>query len=42
MPRRAERNLKREAKKHGYKPGSDRYNRYVYGTLGKIEKKKKR
>lgn len=42
MPVRAERNLKHAAKKQGMKPGSDRYNRYVYGTLRKIERRKKR
>lgn len=38
MPKDIERKLKQEAKKKGFKPGSERFNRYVYGTLAKIEK----
>jgi len=33
MPKALERKLKAQAKKKGFKPGSDRYNRYVYGGL---------
>ena len=28
-----EKNLKKEAKKKGFKPGSKRYGAYVYGTM---------
>lgn len=33
MPKKMEESLKKSAKKKGFKPGSDRFNRYVYGTL---------
>jgi hypothetical protein len=42
MPKAAERNLKKEAKKHHMKPGSRRYNAYVYGTAMRIARKEKR
>lgn len=42
MPLAEERALKREALKHGFKPGSDRYKRYVYGTLAIQKARKKR
>ncbi len=34
--------LKKEAKKAGLKPGSNRFNAYVYGTERKIEAARKR
>lgn len=33
MPAKLERALKRQAKRKGFKPGSPRFRRYVYGTL---------
>jgi hypothetical protein len=44
MPKAAERALKREARKHGIKPGTRRYGAYVYGTAMRIkrEEEKKR
>lgn len=36
MPKKLERELKQRAVEHGYAPGSDRYNAYVYGTLNKV------
>lgn len=42
MPLKAERSLKREAHKHGFKTGSKRYRAYVYGTLNKLKKLHKR
>lgn len=41
MPKKLHDKLAREAQKKGYKPGSERYKAYVYGTMKKIEKKKK-
>jgi len=43
MPKKLEEKLKRQARKKGFvKDGlSERGKRYVYGTLHKIEKKKK-
>jgi hypothetical protein len=35
MPLSEERALRREAKKKHMKPGTRRFNRYVYGTLNK-------
>lgn len=35
MPKKMEAALKREAKKKGFKPGSKRYDAYVYGTMRK-------
>ena len=35
MPLEMERHLRTEARQHGYKVGSRRYNAYVYGTLRK-------
>ena len=40
MPKVIENKLKKQAKKEGLKGES--YNRYVYGTLAKIEKAKKK
>ena len=40
MPKEVEDRLKRQAEKQGLRPGTDRYNAYVYGTLNRIEKKK--
>jgi hypothetical protein len=33
--------LKRRAAQLGYEKGTDRYDRYVYGTLKKVEKARK-
>lgn len=41
MPKHLEEALKRRAAQHGFERGSDRYNRYVYGTLEMIEKNRK-
>ena len=35
MPKKVEDRLKREAKKKGYKPGSAKFNAYVWGTMKK-------
>lgn len=35
MPLKMERSLKAQARKHGFAPGSKRYDAYVYGTLRK-------
>lgn len=40
MPKKIEDALKRRAKELGYKPGTDRYDRYVYGTLAKLKEKR--
>lgn len=40
MPKHAEKKLKEQAKKKGLT--GDRYNAYVYGTLSKIEKERKK
>lgn len=42
MPVVVERKLKKQAKKLGFKPGSKRFNAYVYGTLAKIAKMTKK
>lgn len=42
MPVKIERALKRSAARKGITKGSDRYGAYVYGTLNKIEKGKKK
>jgi hypothetical protein len=42
MPIREERRLKAAAVRRGLKPGTDRYNAYVYGTMQKIERRRKR
>jgi hypothetical protein len=39
MPIAMERALKKAARKKGLKPGSDRWNRFVYGTIAKWKKK---
>ena len=39
-PKKFEEALKRAAKARGFKAGSDRYNRYVYGTISKLKKQK--
>jgi hypothetical protein len=39
MPKKAHKNLIKQAKKKGMKKGSKRYKKYVYGTLNKIKKK---
>lgn len=40
MPEELHRKLHAEALKHGYQPGTEKYNAFVYGTLQKIEAKK--
>lgn len=40
MPKHAKKELKEQAKKKGLT--GDRYNAYVYGTLDKIEKERKK
>ena len=42
MPKRMKEALKRAARKRGYKPGTERYNRFVYGTIEKWKKKHKK
>lgn len=42
MPEELHRKLHEEALKHGFKPGSERYNRYVFGAMQKIEERKQR
>lgn len=37
MPKKMEEALKRAARAKGFEPDSDRYRRYVYGTLQKIK-----
>lgn len=37
MPAKIERALERAAEAKGFKKGSDRYNRYVHGTLARLE-----
>ncbi len=37
MPKRLEEALKRRAVQLGMKPKTDRYNRYVYGTIEKYQ-----
>ena len=39
MPKRLEKALKASAKRKGFREGSDRFNRYVYGTMKKVQKK---
>lgn len=41
MPKRIEDALKRSAERAGIKKGSDRYNRYVYGSLQRVKRGKK-
>lgn len=41
MPKKLEEALKRRAAELGYKPKTDRYNRYVYGTLARVEAERK-
>lgn len=38
MPKEIEQKLKKAAKKRGFRPGSDKFGAYVYGTLNKIER----
>lgn len=38
MPKKLKKKLKTEAIKKGFKPGSKRYNAYVFGTMEKIKK----
>jgi len=42
MPAALHRALAKSARKKGYKPGSKKYNAYVYGTLAKHKKGKKK
>jgi hypothetical protein len=37
MPTKIDRKLKKGAHKKGLKPGTDRYNKYVYGTGSRIQ-----
>jgi hypothetical protein len=41
VPKRVERALQASAKRKGFKKGSERYNRYVYGTMAKLKAKEK-
>lgn len=41
MPKHLHDLLDKRAKELGFKKGSDSYNRYVFGTLAKHEKRKK-
>jgi hypothetical protein len=40
MPIKEERKVKRSARKAGLKPGSKKYKAYVWGTMGKIKKRR--
>lgn len=40
MPEELHRRLHEEALKHGYQPGTEKYNAFVYGTMRKIEERK--
>lgn len=42
MPVKLERKLMREANQHGFKKGTKQYGAYVYGTINKAERGKKR
>ena len=42
MPKQIEERLRRDARKQGLQPGTDRYNAYVYGTSRRIEDYKRR
>ena len=42
MPIAEERRIRYEARRAGLKPGSERYQAYVYGTLNKIKEARKR
>lgn len=39
MPEELHRKLHEEAVKKGFVPGTERYNRYVYGAMQKIEER---
>lgn len=41
MPEELHKALHAAALKHGFKPGSERYNRYVYGGMQKILERKR-
>ena len=41
MPKAEEKELEKQAKAKGLKKGSPAWNRYVYGTLNKIDKARK-
>lgn len=41
MPKRLEQALKRRARQLGYKENSERWRRYVYGTVEKYQQAKK-
>ena len=40
-PKRLEKALKASAKRKGFREGSERYKRYVYGTMAKIKQEHK-
>lgn len=42
MPKRLHKALEKSARRKGLKPGTEHYNRYVYGTMAKIEGKEKK
>jgi hypothetical protein len=42
MPKKVERKLEAEARKHGLKAGGKRFNAYVYGTLARLKKRGKK
>ena len=42
MPIKEERMMMREARKKGIKKGSERWGAYVFGTLARIEKNKRK
>lgn len=42
MPKAEEKKVKASARKAGLKPGSDRYEAYVWGTMNKIKEARKR
>ena len=42
MPLAEERRIRYEARRAGLKPGSERYQAYVYGTLAKIKEARRK
>ena len=42
MPLAEERRIRYEARRAGLKPGSERYQAYVYGTLNKIKEARRK
>ena len=41
MPKKLEEALRRSARAKGIRPGTERYNRYVYGTMASVKKERK-